>query len=235
MRKNSSGIRQGRQDDERADEGAECGGVTDVDTAEDDSDQAADEDRVERVLEAVVDSTEVAAEGGSAVAGQCPEDTAGGEVAADDGDEEWQHGDDDEAERAAAGAGDLEVDFGQREEVGGFENSVQVGDTVEDDNQVDEGCEEAHHVLSQHAQRNVLPRFGDLLGQMGDDIGGADGEGAVEHSQAEDEAIAAVSGLVEPVAPDEVVRGVGLSVDVGHHGADNDGDEEATDDEESAQ
>lgn len=234
MRKNSSGIRQGGQDDEGADESAKCSGITDVDAAEDDRNQAADEHRVERVLEAVVDPTQVATERSSAVARQCPEHTAGGEVTADDGDEEREHGDDDQSERAAAGAGDLEVDFGQREEVGGFENGVQVGDTVEDDNQVEEGCEEAHHVLSQHAQRNVLPRFGHLLGQMGDDVGRADGEGTVQHSQTEDEAVATVSSLVEPVAPDEVVCGVRLSVDMGHHGTDNDGDEEATDNEESA-
>ena len=70
---------------------------------------------------------------------------------------------------------------------------------------------------------------------MGDDIWSADGESTIQHPSAEDEAIARITGIVFPGAPYKRVGRVWLAVDVRHDGTDNDGDQDASNDEEGAQ
>lgn len=77
-----------------------------------------------------------------------------------------------------------------------------------------------------------LPR--DLFGQMGRTIRCAHAVGAVEHSSHEDESLTRVSGLVGPRPPDVVIGGVRESVDMGHNGTDDDGNEDTGKDEETA-
>ena len=77
--------------------------------------------------------------------------------------------------------------------------------------------------------------LGNLLGEMRRNIWGADGKGAVEHAEKEDEAVARIARRVDPLAPDKVIRGVAAAVDGRHRGADDDGDEDADEGEEAAE
>ena len=100
------------EDDEGADERAEGRGVADVDASQERADDGAGDDGVEGVLVAGVDAAKDAAAGDGVVARHGPEDAAGGEHAADDGDEGGEEGDDEEAQGAAVGTRRLTVDLG---------------------------------------------------------------------------------------------------------------------------
>lgn len=94
-----------------------------------------------------VDLGEEAAARGGVVAGQGPEDTAGGDLGSKTGYEIGQEGEEEETDGTCSGAGCLTVYFGQREEVGAVEDGVKIGDAVEDGDEVEETAQEAEDVL----------------------------------------------------------------------------------------
>ena len=59
---------------------------------------------------------------------------------------------------------------------------------------------------------------------MGGAVGGANGECAIQHTGAKDEAIARPAALIVPLAPDEFIAGIALSRRRWHDGADHEGD-----------
>lgn len=59
--------------------------------------------------------------------------------------------------------------------------------------------------------------------------------GTVEHTSNEDKALARIAGAVGPTAPDKFIRGIANTIDMGHHSANDDGDEHTGQDEHHAQ
>jgi len=112
MRQDGAEVRQSRQDDEGADEGVEGDGGADVDAAHDGADDAAEDCCVEGVVEDGMDLREEVGKGGGVVARERPEGSAGGEVAADAGEERGQEGDDEEANGSSVASGCLAIDVG---------------------------------------------------------------------------------------------------------------------------
>ena len=218
---------------EAADEGVESRGRAEVDAGQDGDDAAAGERGVEGVVEGRVDVAEPFREGRCAVARQCPESSAGGDVAASGCDQGGQEGDEQKAQSAAAGAGGLVVDLGEGEEraVG---DCVDVLDGVEDGDHVADAGDEADAHLGQDGLGDVAARLGDLFGQVRGAIRGSDTVGTVQHAHDEDEALLRVVGLVGPFLPHGVVGAVFEAVDMRHHSAHDDGDEDAGQDQEHA-
>lgn len=68
---------------------------------------------------------------------------------------------------------------------------------------------------------------------MGNAVGRANGECAVEHASDEDEPIALIPREILPVPPHKVIRGIWEPIDLGHYGADHDTDENASNDKEA--
>lgn len=127
-----------REDDIRADEGGEGGGRAGVDEAETGGDAGDGDGGAERGPEARGDDAEEGAEGGGVVAGEGPEGAAAGDEGADEGGEGCEEEDGGEAEGAVGGACGLSVDLGGGEFGGRGEDGVDVGDAVEERNQVHE-------------------------------------------------------------------------------------------------
>lgn len=69
---------------------------------------------------------------------------------------------------------------------------------------------------------------------MTDKIRGSDGKGAVEHPCNENEPVARISSRIRPILPHKVMRRVARTSDGGHNGADDNGDEDTDQDENSA-
>lgn len=101
----------GAHEDKGADEGVEGGGAADVDGEEDGDEGGADEGCDEGHAEAGVDCTDLPGEGGRGVAGEGPQDAAGGDVDAEDGEDDGDEKEEEETDLAGRGAGRLVVDL----------------------------------------------------------------------------------------------------------------------------
>lgn len=163
-------VRARAHDDEGADERGKRGAVADVDSAEHRVHQRAGEGRVERVLLRAVHAAQPGAEGCGGVAAERPEHAAGGDVGADVGAECGQVDDDEEAEGASKGVCGLAVEFGEGEGPGVGKEGVEVVDTVEDGDYIEEGGKEANDVLREDGFGNVDARLGDFLCKMRDAV-----------------------------------------------------------------
>lgn len=233
VRQDGRELRERGEDDVGADEGVEGGRGADVDAAHDGADDAAEENRVERVLERRVHAREELGRRRRVVARERPERARGRDVAAHGGTEGGQERKDEQAQRAAGGAGGLAVDFGDGEGGARGEDGVEVVDGVEDGDEIEEAGPEADDHLRQDGFGYVAAGAGDFFGQMGDGVGCADGVGAVEHAGDKNKTVAGVAGLVGPVVPDKGVGGVRGAVAAGHDGADDDGDEQIRNNQKS--
>ena len=94
MREDGGEVGEAGEDDEGVDEGVEGGLGAEVDAGEDGGDEGAEEDGVEGVAVLGAHAAEGARERRRVVACQGPEDPAGGQVAAEDGDQVRENGDD---------------------------------------------------------------------------------------------------------------------------------------------
>lgn len=138
------------------------------------------------------------------------------------------------------------VDCGEWEEKGAVQDTVEVGDAVENCDEVEESCEESDDELCQYAFGDVSTRpFGvglaelyecyveawiqyvlwDLLCQVGNDIWGANGEGTIKHAQAERKSIARIACFILPLAPHESVRSIAKTFRMRQYSTNEDGDE----------
>jgi len=126
------------------------------------------------------------------------------------------------------------IDFGKREVVGAAGNRIDVLNGVEDGDHVANTGDETNGHLGQHSLGNVTARLRDLLSQVRRTVRGTDGVGTVQHAHDKDEALLRVVGPVGPLLPDIVVGAIPDAVDVGHYGADDDGDEDTGQNEEHA-
>lgn len=126
----------------------------------------------------------------------------------------------------------LRVDVRQRIRVDPRRQHTQVRDGVHDRDGKHKRIQEPQADLQRNGLGQVGPRARQLLGHVGDSVGGADRERAVEHAAQERHAAGPPRDvvLVEAV-PDELAGRVAR----GHGGYDDDGDEAAHDDEEHAQ
>lgn len=171
-------------------------------------------------------------EGSGAVTSKGPESSAAGNVQTDDGQGDADHDEREEAAGARSRPGGLSVDFGNG--IGRGEEGVVVVDGEEDGDEIAETGDEADGDLKTQGDGDVALGVGDLLGQVGDGVDGADAEGAVEHAGEEDEAVG-VANVGGPLGPDKVGRGVtGAAVAAGHDGDGDDGDDEEAEDGEDA-
>lgn len=93
-------------------------------------------------------------------------------------------------------------------------------------------CNEADNHLRCNSLGNVNPRSWDLFRNMRDTIRNTHGVCPIQHAQKEDEAVR-VAYVRGPVTPHESIACVASTrARTGHYRADNDGDKNASDDEE---
>lgn len=111
MREDGRKVREGRELDIGANEGVESSGRADIDACKDRDEQAADQRCIERIVHLAVDAAKPAAEGGGIVPRKRPESSAGGDVAADAGDQGGQKRNDQQAESTSSRPGCLAVDL----------------------------------------------------------------------------------------------------------------------------
>lgn len=234
MREDGHEVGQRRQLDEAANEGAEGGSRAKVDAGQDGDENTAGQGRVERVVESGVDSAEPLGERSGTVTGDSPQGPTGRDIAARCGDQGGNEGDDQEAQSTAAGASRLVVDLSQGEVVGTGGDTVEILDGVEEGDHVKNASDETDSHLGKHRLGDVTAGHGDLLGQVGGAVRGADTVSTVEHTHDKDEALLLVASSVVPGLPDILVGHVSGTVDMGHHSADNDGDEDTSQNEEHA-
>ena len=88
-------------------------------------------------------TSDPAAEGRSVVTGESPEDAPGGDVVPDEGTDRGYEDQEKKPDSAGGGAGGLLVDYSDRERRGASEDFVEVGDGVEDSDDVAHYCDEA--------------------------------------------------------------------------------------------
>lgn len=100
-------------------------------------------------------------------------------------------------------------------------HAVEKGDNEE------EGGESAEDDLGKDGAREVATGVRKFLGHVGDAVGGADGEGSVQHSSQKGDAAAPAGGVVE-IFPDGGVAGVFVR----HGGHHDDCDDSADDNHE---
>lgn len=231
------------------DKGVEGGCGADVDAGQDGDESAADEGRIEWVVHPRVDLGEPPAEGCGAVSRDGPECPACGDVATRAGDDGWNEGDDEEAERSASCTRGLTVDLGEGEIVDAVGDGDDVVDGVEYRDHIQDAGNEADAHLSEDcfwdilagsAGVNLSPRswpvylLWDFLRQMRRAVGVAHTVGSIKHSSDKHKPLAGIPGLVGPSAPDVLVGRILESVDMRHHGAYNDRDEHTGENEEAA-
>lgn len=155
MRKDRGDVRERREDDERAHECLECRLRTHVDAPENRHKRPAEDNGPEGIVGPLVDVGEEMAERCRSIAGQGPEDAAGGHAAADARDESRQEGKEQETDRPSPRFGRLPVDFGEGKEVGTAEDVVEIGDSVKDGDKIEEAAEAAKDILEKDGFRDV--------------------------------------------------------------------------------
>jgi hypothetical protein len=224
--KNGHEVRQTGQLHEASDESAEGGGRAEVDASQDGNNTTAHQGGVEGVLELGVDVAEPVGEGGGTIARNGPQGTTGGNIAASGSDQSGQESHNQKTQGTTTSSSSLVVDLGKREVVGAVADRIHVMDGVEDGDHVEDTGQETNSHLGQHSLGNVTARLGDLLSQVRRTVRGTNRVGTVQHAHDEHEALLLIAGKVSPFLPDKVVRGISGTVDVGHHGTDNDGDED---------
>lgn len=227
-------VGQRRQLDEAANEGAKGSDRTKVDAGQDGDEHTASQGGVERVVESAVDAAEPLGERSGTVTGEGPQGPTSSDIAARCSDQGWNKGNDQEAQSTAAGAGRLVVDLSQGEFEGGVSDSIEVLNRVENGDHVKDASDKTDAHLGKHGLGDVAARLGDLLGQVGRAVRGTDTVSTVEHTHDKDEALLRVTSRVLPVLPNILVGHVSSTVDMRHHSADNDGDEDTRQDEEHA-
>ncbi len=218
---------------EAADEGVEGRGGANVDTGEDGHHGATDEGGIEGVVHGGVDAADLVGERSRAVTSKCPEGAASSDVAARAVDDGGQEGHNQETKATAPRPTGLVVDLSKGERA--VQDGPDVVDGVEERNHIKQPRDEADAHLGKDSLGDVLAGLGDLLCKMGRAVGRANSVGPVKHTGNEDETIARVPGRVCPGPPDVLVCGIGDAVDMGHAGADNNGDQHTGQDEEPSE
>lgn len=218
---------------EAADKGVEGGGGAHVDTGQDGHHGATDEGGIEGVVHRGVDAADLVREWSGSVASKGPESATSSDVAASAVDDGGEEGHNQQSKSTASGATGLVVDLckGKR----ALQDSIEVVDGVEERNHIKQSSDEADAHLGKDSLGDVLAGLGDLLREMGRAVRCANGVGTVKHTGNENETIARVPSRVRPGPPNILVRGIRDAVDMGHAGADNNGDENTGQDEEPSQ
>lgn len=224
-------VRQTRQLNEASDESLESSCGSQIDAGKNSDSATTDKGSVEGVLEFVVDMTEPVGEWSRTVTRDGPQSTTGGDVATSGCDQSRNEGDNQKANGTTAGTSSLSVDLSEGEERT-ERDILDTLDGVEDGDHVANTGDETNSHLGQYSLGNVATRLRDLLSQVSRAVGSADTVCAVKHSHDKDESWLSVTSLVIEVFPHSEVRLVRLAIDIGHHGADNDSDENTRQNEE---